>query len=466
MIPALILALASAGPPQEPEAVLQLQLRAEDDYRAGRYAECLDRLEALWERLPPGSDGWARCLSPRREFFPGHPACYSALRMLTDCARWRLDLARRHARPPKARPVVWTIVLVGRSQGIEPRSMAELEAGQGVPVRHELDPRLLADDHRVIRQSTWLFREFVLAMTEGRLPVDLRFLHLPDLELPVSASARGLRHAGLAPGALPRLWEEVPGSVRSTTDWWWVLYPSHVPEQYPDFERTEFITGGMATGPDGASPCFLIDDRWLLRKPPHLGKGEYSDEERRAYLPQWLAHEFFHHLFRTWPEFGLEARSHQWFDHSTWPEDFQGRFEVDYFLEALHKRLQPRAAPPLHIGLRYAPPPPELWRRIRLADIPGRYERRPVENPWHRGRIVRAGRRDGRPLLRWENDAGVAWELAPDLEHGVLRTGPDNPYYEDGNRVFRLELRRDDNGAWVPDIVGFRFGGQLYRRLP
>ncbi len=469
MIALLLLALAPAAPPQAAEEVLAVQLRAEADYRAGRYRECLATLEELWREHPPGSEGWATCLSRRREFFPGHPACYSALRMLTDCARWRVELAAGRRTPPRPARAVWTVVLVGATWGVQPRDQAELESGQGETVRHTLDPRLLADDFRVIHQSTWLFREFVLAMTGGRLAVEERFLHLPEMELPVSVSAGPPRHAGLAPGALERLWAEVPGEVRAATDWWWVLYPSHVPHQHPDFASAEFITGGMAVGPDGASPCFLIDDLWLLRKPPHLGTGDYSDAERRAYLPQWLAHEFFHHLFRTWPEFGLEARSHQWFDRSTWPEDFQGRYEVDYFLEALHKRLQPRARPPLQVGLRYAPPPPALWRRVRLTDLPGTYERRPVENPWHRGRIVRAGRRDGRSVLRWENEAGVAWELFPDLAHGLLRTGPENPYYESstgGIRVFRIVLRRDEDGDWLPEVAGFRFGSELYRRLP
>jgi hypothetical protein len=57
----------------------------------------------------------------------------------------------------------------------------------------------------------------------------------------------------------------------------------------------------MGTGAEGFSPFFIIDDRWIVRKPPHIGTGEYSDVERSVYLPQWFQHEFFHHLFRTYP---------------------------------------------------------------------------------------------------------------------------------------------------------------------
>jgi len=466
--PIALLALASSAaavPAQEPREAFAIQLRAEDLYRAGDDEACLELLDDWWRRYPPGSEGWAACTSDDRSWFPGHPASYSALRMLTECARWRVEGARQRGRRPKPATVVWTIVLVGQGHGRRPRSEEELAAGEGERVRLTLDPRLVADDHRVVHQSTWLFREFVSAMTDGRLVVEERFYDLPHLDLPLSATPGPPRHAGLAPDAWGLLWEAVPESVRRDTDWWWVLYPSFVPGDAPDFRSAEFVTGGMATGPDGASPCFLIDDLWLLRKPPHLGEGDYSDEERRAYLPQWLAHEFFHHLFRTWPGFGLEARSHQWFDRSTWPEDFEGRYEVDYYLEALHRRLQPAADPPLHVGLRYAAPPPEVWERVRVADVVGAYEHRPVENDWHRGRIVRDGRRDGKALLRWENEAGVSWQLTPDLEHGVLVTGPDDPYRDTGDGRFRVVLARDDDGRWRPEVVGFRFGGGLYLRV-
>jgi len=71
-------------------------------------------------------------------------------------------------------------------------------------------------------------------------------------------------------------------------------------------------------------------------------------------LPQWLQHEFFHHVFSAYRKLGLEATSHQWHDRAAWPPDFEGRLEADYYAEALHRRLQLETRPPLHVRLRRA----------------------------------------------------------------------------------------------------------------
>jgi hypothetical protein len=47
------------------------------------------------------------------------------------------------------------------------------------------------------------------------------------------------------------------------------MYPSHVPE-FPDFDDEAFITGGMGADSKGG-PVFIIDDKWIVRKPAHLG---------------------------------------------------------------------------------------------------------------------------------------------------------------------------------------------------
>lgn len=472
--------LASYGLERFPELyrrALHVFLTAEDLYENEEYQRALGLLEPLWGDYPPGSQDWADCtraasdISRTAGVNVGLPPCYYALRMLTDCARWRLTNAARGPDEAGGQVAKLTVVLVGRSKGIEPTSWAELEQRAGREVEHVLDPKLLEDDHRIINQSLRLFCEHILAMTEGRLSVRTEVLHLSDLSVPVHAVPAPNRLAGLAGGAWGQIWAAVPAEVVAETDWWWVLYPSHVPEQYPDFERTEFITGGMGVGPDGASPCFIIDDRWLVRKPPHLGKGPYTDEERRAYLPQWLQHEFAHHLFRTYPEFKLEEKGHQWFDRKTWPEDFQGRFEPDYFHEALHKRLRPLADPPLHVGLLYAPPPKELFSAISLESLYGTYRHRPVQNDWHVGIIGpdAAAGPGGELALRWTNEAGVSWRLFPDLEHGILRTGSENPYYESNptnGRAFTIVLRRDANGEYLPQVAGFQFQQGFYAREP
>ena len=442
-------------------------LNTEAAYDAGDYARADEVLTDLWQRYPPADKTWPGGLIQPGGLNIGSPPCYYALRMYQDCVDWRMFLKKAGADPPLPHYATLTVVLVGRSRGVQPTTRAELDTGAGREAEHTLDPLLTGNDSAVIHESLRLFTEWILAITEGRLAVRTRVAHLPDLGVPVRAEAKPYRVAGLGDGAMEAIWSAVPPEVTASTDWWWVLYPCHVPEQYPDFETTEFITGGMGRGPDGASPCFIIDDRWLVRKPPHLGKGPYSSVERRAYLPQWLQHEFTHHIFACYPGFGLEDKGHQWFDRSTWPPDFEGRFEPDYYHEAIHKRIQPLGKPPMHVMLRYDSPPPELFRRITLDSLIGEYRHRPVQNDWHVGSISKDDEPgpDGRATLRWTNKAGVAWLLLPDLEHGLLRTGPDCPYYESdpiGGRAFGLVLRRDDNGEFGPELKGFQFGYALY----
>jgi len=449
-------------------------LAVEKAYREARYADALRDLEALWQEAPPGGAKWVEASRAARQLAKspglniGHPPCYYSLRMLTDCARWRVESGSRVTNRDAPRRAVLSVVLTGKSSGDEPRNWAELESGGGVPVEHTLAPELLADDHRVIHQSLWLFCEYMLAATGGRLGVETRVVHLPDTRVRVRCRMKPHRYAGLAEGAAAAIARSVSSEVREGTDWWWFVYPSHVPEQHADFERTEFITGGMGAGPDGASPCFIIDDRWLTRKPPHIGFGPYTDVERRAYLPQWLQHEFMHHLFRTYPGFGLEDKSHQWFDRKTWPADFEGRFEADYFAEAMHKRLRPQQAePPMHVALRYAPPPRELLAQVDIEALVGSYRHRPVQNDWHIGKVTADQRdADGRPtVMRWTNQAGVSWRLFPEPGKGILRTGEENPYYKSnphGGRVFRIILRRDAAGDYQPAPAGFQFQSGFY----
>jgi hypothetical protein len=458
---------------------LDVFLEAQSDYRQGHYDRASVRLEAFWKAHPAGTKEWAALnktgheMGRKKGIFLGTPPCYYALRMLTDAVNWRvasrpLDGSAKRLAP---QPVTLTVVLVGHATGMQPRSRAELKEGRGVPAAPALEPALLADDFRIIRQSLWLFGEYVAAMTDGRLTLRVEFLPLPRLTVPVSVTEReGRLHAGLADGEKGRVWGAIPEAVKGRTDWWWLLYPSAVPDQYPDFATGEFVTGGMGRGPDGASPCFVSDDRWLTRKPPHLSHGPYSDVEREVYLPQWLQHEFFHHLFAAYPGFGLEKTSHQWFDRKTWPGDFQGSLEPDYYAEALHKVLIPRGNPPLHVQLRHAEPDPGIVRRLNLRSLEGLYRHEPMENGWHEGRITReqAAGPNGGHLYRWTNRAGKSWRLAYVPASLSLNTGPDNPYAHSGREAqhrFQVVLNVAADGAYLPEVAGFRFDSALYKKV-
>jgi hypothetical protein len=451
------------------KAAIDAYFTAQQAYRDGNYARASAVLKDFWERHPPGTLEWGRALSdadavaetPGLNF--GRPVCYYALRMLTDCAAWRTKAAA--AQSNAIRPIVLTVLLVGHTSGVEPATRKELEDDTGKFVVHSLDPVLEANGPEVIHQSLWLFEEYIRAATGGKLRVETSIVSLPDLDIPVLTTSKPHLATGLAPIAERIVWQAVSDQVKARTDWWWILYPAHFPTEHPDFVKADFVgtTGAMELGPDGISPVFLSEDTWLVNKRRPIGKGRYSAEERMAYIPQWLQHEFFHHLFRTYPEFKLEAKLHQWFDRSTWPSDFDGIIEPDYYAEALHKRLQPLADPPLDVKLRYAPPPVELLRRITPAMLLGTYRRHPVENPWLEGTIDSPTPR----AMRWTNNAGRSWRLEPNLAKGSLLTGPDNPYYylnPATGREFRIVLRLGSAGDYIAEVAGFRFNGEFYSK--
>lgn len=419
---------------------------------AGEWAQADALLDALWASYPVGDIAWAQLPTQPFGINIGSPPCYYALRMLTDLTDHRLA---NPDRPEPPRTATLTVLVVGRSSGIQPRNMQELNAGTGVFVTNLVEAGLFADDNRMIDESLALFEDYVEVVSKGRLGLDVRVVPLPDVELPAHAYATPVRYAGLVNPS--DVFAHVPTEIAESTDWWWLLYPSHVPEQYPDFATTEFITGGMGLGPNGG-PFFIIDDRWLTRKPPHLGSGDYSPIERSVYLPQWLQHEFFHHLYHRWSEFGLESQPHQWFDRGTWPGDFVGRYEPDYYHESLFKRIHD-ARPQPHVGLRYATADAR-YDLLTPADVLGTHYRVPSTNGWHIGDIEPAG-----DDFRWRNSAGVSWGLADDLANGRLLTGPDNPYagHPEG-AAFHIVLEREPEfGDLTTDVRGFRFLGELYQ---
>lgn len=331
------------------EAAKRTFVQATRHYQDRQNVAAMKVLKKLWRKYPVGDAVWGHRDHKVAKLHYGSPPFYYALMMLSEVTHWRL---KKKPQGPASK-ITLRIVLIGKSAGLQPRSPGELTRRQGVVVRHVLH-NSLRNDRETFHQSLWLFREYVAFITGGKLDLKIKFLDLPNVSVPVRVAASPLRMAGLDyQRAWPVIWNAIPADIQASSDWWWILYPSHVPPKSAGFGNNDFITGGMAAGARG-EPVFLIDDLWLVRKPPHLGAGDYSDLERQAYLPQWLQHEFFHHLFRNYPEFKLEAKSHQWFDWQAWPKDFKGQYEPDYYANALHKRLM-NARPPLHVTLRHLP---------------------------------------------------------------------------------------------------------------
>jgi hypothetical protein len=421
-------------------------LSAEDALRADDVAEAERILDALWAQYPVTDASWGGTGWSIAGEHVGYPAAYYGLRMLTEV------VAQGGAPNDGAEPIQLTLVLVGCSEGIQPRTLNELAAGTGEAVELSLNADLVASSGPWVDQATWSFTKYIQAITDGALPLQVEVVELPELCLPIAVTDDGLRVAG--PTDVSAVWDALPDDVVQDSNWFWVLHPSAVPTT-PDFEGMEFITGGMGVHPTGA-PLFLSDDLWLVRKPPHMGVGPWYEIERRVYMPQWLQHEFMHHLFRVYPEYGLEVTSHQWFDRGTWPADFEGVYEPDYYAEAVSKRLRD-ADPPLE-SLRYGVVPDGHFADLDPTTLLGNYQRLPVENEWHEGTIA-----EGEDGWTWTNAAGVSWGLTPRLQEGLLRTGADCPYDDD----FRLEATRDPStGAFLGGVSGFRFSGELYELGP
>jgi hypothetical protein len=438
---------------------------AENEYFANRIDEAINRLEEFWGVYPPGDPQWQTMSSEAAALLEetgknlGSPPCYAALRMLTDCCYRKRELL---SSPVQSTSLKWTVVLVASMQGTQPRNQRELEQGKGTQVNCLLDPRIAEANHRIVRESSRLFREYVWSLSNGRLTVELDFLRVDDWQATGHVTTEGGNAAEITHDSFVELRNRIPAKLKQKSDWWWVIYPSIVPERYDDFQKTEFYTGSMRLGPDMKSPCWLIDDRWLLRKPPHLGHGDMHSLERRLYLPQWLQHEFFHHLYAAYPEFGLEKKGHDWFQRRKWPQDFLGQFEPDYFSESVEKRFF-SAAVPLHVRLKYA-----FTNRLSVMPpktLEGSYARTPVLNGWHEGRLT-LDRSNDMQQFRWTNDAGESWLLVDDRSNGRLQCERGSPYFRESlGKFFHFELRTEPNTD-RPIVQGFHFNGEYYERRP
>jgi len=331
---------------------LQAYVDGATAYRQGDYLKAARALDALWARHPPGTKQWKQFQTSTDRLHSvadfGRPPVYSALRMLTECVQWRLEAG--NAKPRNTAQL--TVLLVGESQGLAPSTREELQADGGRPVVHTLAPEFQGDGvSRILNETYWLFDEYLLAITKGDLGLRRVVVRLADFRVALGVKPGSVQ---LSRAETDRIFAAVPKEVVRATDWWLIVYPSHVPTA-PAFKGVRFATGGIRGGPPGSgAPCFVSEDLKHLRAPNQDGRRALTPLEREVALPQWLQHEFFHHLFVLYHDESLEARSHQWFDRKAWPADFEGFGEADYFTEAVHKRIWPHRLPTLSQRLRHA----------------------------------------------------------------------------------------------------------------
>ncbi len=429
-------------------AALTTFIEAENAIKAGDYGNAKKLIDNLFKTYPRGANIWWNVFNDPNGANIGTPHAYYGLRMLEDI----IDYSTNGDPNVKAKKANMKVVLVGCSEGIQPNSETDLLNGTGTFVNHNIDAKIKENDHRIIKQSLDMFLRYVTAITKGKLQIEVEIIELDTLCLPVTVTTS---KPHLAYKTIEPVWDALTDEVKKNTDWWWILYPSHVPES-PTFNDEAFITGGMGSDSKGG-PVFIIDDKWIVRKPAHLGKGNYSDIERRIYLPQWLQHEFFHHLYRIYPELALEVNGHDWFDRNFWPSDFEGQFESDYYAETLHKRLQINCAPleaklitRVHDNLE------AQYGTMTMDELLGTYSLDVIQNPWHEGSIIQE---NGEYF--WKNTANVKWKVTTNLIDGILKTGTDSPY---PGKDFFIELYKTQEGDFVAGAVALKFQGDYYKK--
>jgi hypothetical protein len=302
-------------PPMYVEIITKL-LEAEDKVLAEDYKAARVIIDALIAKYPINDSVWwtiyrtGESKSTRPHL--GEPGAYAHLRMLDEITKVGVSKTL-----PGTTPIQMAIVIPACSD-ILPKT------GPKLPTRN-LNPEIQADSYEVVRQSLRLFQSYILAISGGELRLELNFYK-------IDACTQINRLVGYDYNAPIR---QLPPGVVEKTDMFWLISPE-------DLNVGVDAGGGSGIGKFEASekPVFISEDDWVIKKRvPGQGGGSRTEVERRIYLPEWVQHEFFHHLFGSWPEFNLEKTGHQWFDRSTWPADFTGKEEEDYYSEALNKRL-------------------------------------------------------------------------------------------------------------------------------
>lgn len=305
-------------------------IKAHDEVIAGDYSAAKARVDAIFAAQPFSDDVWNNGVFVKG-LNAGHPVGYYGLRMLDEITKVG-NIATQNT--------LQLTAVIATCATIEQLTWPDLSPEM---VDAKIDPAIINNNYQVLYESTDLFRRWVKAITRGS---ELNIVVHESNQCTTVSSEREGDLVIAYPDSYQML-RSVPQEIAENTDMWWVIAPSAVPGDGSGF-NLHFITGGM--GRSGSKPLFLSDDAWFTRKPEHLGAGMYLQVERRSYQPQWFQHEFMHHIYQTWPEFKLEAGDHQWFELSTWPDDFVGKWEPDYYAESIEKRLLD-ASPTLASGL-------------------------------------------------------------------------------------------------------------------
>ena len=305
--------------------VLTKLLDAEDKVVAEDYKGARVIVDEVIKKYPlmgqPGDNVWydnyikLALRNPRPHF--GEPGLYAHLRMLDEITKIGVSknlLGKTPLRMAVVMPACTDIVPEKGPTLTNERLSAEIEK----------------NDFAVVRQSLRLFQSYLLAISGGELRLELKFYKIEK--------CLQIKPPRYLMGSFSTPLDQLPQGEAEKADMFWLIFPHN-----RDKGAEITFNGGMSS--HSGRPLFIGDDYSVTNKiAPQQGSGSRTEVERRMYLPEWVQHEFFHHLMASWPEFKLPNTDVEWADTSTWPSDFIGKVEEDFYSEALNKRLD-KASP-------------------------------------------------------------------------------------------------------------------------
>jgi hypothetical protein len=301
-------------------------LEAEDkvvdkDYQGARLiVDDLIKKNPLIGDTGDGEQGWWAHYGPTQPGKPrphlGEPGPYPHLRMLDEITRVGIS------KPMLGKtPIQMTIVM--------PVCSDIIPDGGSTLINERLNPEIEAVNYKTVRQSLRLFQSYLLAISGGELNLELKFYKINKC-FEINKEKNYVSNFNE-----PLL--QLPKGVAEKTDMFWLIYPRDIAKG----TMVGSFSGGISSFNGTSKPVFICEDSWIIMKrAPDQGVGPRTELERRMYLSQWLQHEFFHHLYSAWKvELGIEDNGHPWRDRNTWPADFTGKEEVDYYSETIRKRF-------------------------------------------------------------------------------------------------------------------------------
>jgi hypothetical protein len=323
-------------PPQLRE-IAEAVLFAEDEVSVGNYSAARTRVANILNKYPFDSDVWKKLDATNPEVNLARPNFYNNFRILDEITSVALN-----SPAATSRRLNMTVIMQRYSRFQVP------EARGGGWITAEIDQTQKTKDYSDYRQFLNLFRRYIWAITDGQLELNVRFYEVQNM----FDYTYDLASNTLVRGSYSQPLSNLPAEIRNTTDFFWTVWPDYPTDPKLDgitINAPEGMGGYQHSGSSYISPHFLSHD---------TATGKYSISSsymtRRAWGPEWLQHEFFHHLFNIFPEYGLENSSHQWFSSSNWPADFVQGFEEDYYAESLKKRLR-GSVPSIAARLKTAP---------------------------------------------------------------------------------------------------------------